>query len=142
MSLVGIHALPLKVVYLCGIVVIKDHSPYSTWQLLREISRCGIRHRGVHLAFVVFHRTFQLCAAFKHVLRLLTSPCLGVDYCLQTRAISKHLVHIRHRGGLEIRNIEFLQIPTILKHPAHICYCRGVEIGNVERGQTRTTREH
>ena len=72
MSLVGIHALPLKVVYLCGIVVIKDHSPYSTWQLLREISRCGIRHRGVHLAFVVFHRTFQLCPTFNHILRLLT----------------------------------------------------------------------
>ena len=41
MSKVGIHALPLTVVYLCSIVVIKDHSPYSSRQLLGEISRCG-----------------------------------------------------------------------------------------------------
>ena len=108
MSLVGIHTLPLKVVYLCGIVVIKDHSPYSTWQLLREISRCGVRHRGIHLAFVILHRASQLSATREHVLRVIASPCIGVEYSLQTRATQEHISHICHRRGVEVGEVEFL----------------------------------
>lgn len=142
MSLVGIHALPLKVIYLCGIVVIKDHSPYSSRQLLGEISRCGIRHRDIYLAFVILHRTFQLSATFKHILRLLTSPRIGVEYSLQTRATIEHSNHIRHRRGVEIREIQKRQTRAIKEHLAHILHRRGVEVGNVEFRQTRTTTEH
>ena len=142
MSLVGIHALPLKVVYMCGIVVIKDHSPYSSRQLPREISRCGVRHRDIYLTFIIHHRTFQLSATFKHILRLLTSPRIGVEYCLQTRATIEHSNHIRHRRGVEIREIQKRQTRATKEHPFHIRHRRGVKVGNVEFRQTRTTIEH
>ena len=132
MSLVGIHALPLKVVYMCGIVVIKDHSPYSSRQLPREISRCGVRHRDIYLTFIIHHRTFQLSATFKHILRLLTSPRIGVEYCLQTRATIEHSNHIRHRRGVEIREIQKRQTRATKEHPFHIRHRRGVELRDVE----------
>lgn len=135
--MVGIHALPLKVVNLCSIVVIKDHSPYSTWQLLREISRCRVRHRFVHLTFVILYRTFQLCATFKHVFRPIRSPCTGAENCLQTRATIEHIAHIYHLRGIEVGNVEFFQTRATLEHPTHICHLRGVEVGEIQRRQTQ-----
>ena len=135
---------------------------------IREITRCWICHRGIYLAFVIFHSTFQLSAIFKHILRLLTSPCIGIEYCLQiraifehpahihhcrgievgkiqrrqTRAIAKHPAHIPHRRGIEVRNIEFFQTRATIEHFAHIRHCRGVEVGKIQRCQTRATSEH
>ena len=69
-----------------------------------EIARCWIGHRDLILAseIVILHRTSQLSAIFKHTLRLLTSPCLGVEYSLQTRTTREHIAHIRHYRGVEI----------------------------------------
>ena len=142
MSLVGIHALPLKIINLCGIVVLKDHSPYSSRQLPREIARCGIRHPDIQLSSIVLHRTFQLSATFEHILRLLTSPSIGIEYCLQTRATREHPFHICHLRGVEIGKIQRGQTRATREHPAHRCHLRGIEIGNIERRQTRATREH
>ena len=133
MSLVFIHALPLKVVYLCGIVVIKGHSPYSTWQLLGEISRCGIRHRDIQLTSIVLHRTFQLSAAIEHALRIFASPRIGIEYCLQTRAIVKHPAHIRHLRDVEVGNVEFRQTRATREHLVHTRHRRGIEVGKVQR---------
>ena len=140
--LVGIHALPLKVINLCGIVVIKDHSPYSSRQLPREISRCGIRHRDIQLASIVLHRTFQLSATFEHIIRFLTSPYIGVEYCLQTRATKEHLAHIRHCRGVEVGNVERGQTRATREHSPHRHHRGGIEVGNIKRRQTRAIREH
>ena len=109
---------------------------------IREIARCWIRHFCIHLVVIILHCTYQLSAAKEHVYRIIASPCIGVEYCLQTRAISKHPAHIRHLRGVEVRNIEFFQTRATIEHLVHIRHRRGVEVGNVECRQTRATREH
>ena len=76
MSLVAVHTLPLKVINLCGIVSIIDHSPYCIGQLPGEITRCGVRHRDIQLASIILHGSLQLSAAIEHVLRVKTFPCV------------------------------------------------------------------
>ena len=109
---------------------------------ISKITCFEISHRDIYLASVIFHSTIQLSATFEHILRLLTSPYIGIDYCLQTRTIVKHLIHIRHLRGVEIRNIEFFQTRATREHLTHICYRGGVELKDVEIRQTRTTLKH
>ena len=95
---------------------------------ISEITRCWICHRDIQLTSIVLHRTFQLSAAIEHASRIFASPRIGIEYCLQTRAISKHLVHVSYRGGIEVGNVEFRQTRAIREHPAHIRHRGGVEV--------------
>ena len=109
---------------------------------ISKIARCWICHRDIYLASTVLHRTFQLSATIEHMLRLLTSPRISIEYSLQTKAKREHPFHIRHLRGIEVGNIEFRQTRAIIEHRVHIRHLRGIEVGDIQRRQTRTTIEH
>ena len=134
------QVLPLRDLRL--LVFALQHIGFNLPIRISEIARCWICHRDIQLASIILHNSLQLSAVIEHVLRIITSPCIGVEYGLQTRATREHFSHIRHRRGIEIRNIEFCQSRAIIEHSAHIRHRRGIEIRNIEFFQTIAIIEH
>ena len=129
-AVVALHALTGEIVGCFLIAGIFSHgSMDAVLQRAVEVPVLGIRHRHVHLRFVVCHGTTQCGTAHEHIFgSTATRPGVWTDDGFQHVASVEHVAHVLHVRRIERGEVQRRQGRTTVEHVAHVGHFLGIEV--------------